>query len=279
MRVPAPGPHGPDRTDIVQEEAKAMADLLKGKVALVTGGGSGIGKATSIIFAREGAKVMVADVNDEAAERTKAEIIARGGEAAAIRVDVSNEADAEAMVEATVEAFGGLHVAFNNAGIEGLIAPTHEYPVRDWQRIIDINLTGVWLGMRYQIAWMREHGGGAIVNNASILGLVGFENTPGYTAAKHGVIGLTKTAALENAKHGIRVNAVCPGFIETPLVMERGVEAGRHPEVYEELKRLHPMGRLGQPEEIGEAVVWLASSAASFVTGHALAVDGGYLAR
>lgn len=256
-----------------------MADLLKGKVALVTGGGSGIGKATAIIFAREGAKVMVADLNGEAAEQVKEEIIARGGEAAAVQADVSKEADARAMVEATVDAFGTLDVAFNNAGIEGLISPTHEYPVRDWQRIIDINLTGVWLGMRYQIPVMRENGGGAIVNTASILGLVAFENTPGYTAAKHGVIGLTKTAALENAKHGIRVNAVCPGFIETPLVMERGVQAGRDPEVYEELKRLHPMGRLGQSVEIAEAVAWLSSNAASFVTGAALAVDGGYTAR
>lgn len=256
-----------------------MADLLKGKVALVTGGGSGIGKATAIIFAREGAKVMVADLNGEAAEQVKEEIIARGGEAVAVQADVSKEADARAMVEATVDAFGTLDVAFNNAGIEGLISPTHEYPVRDWQRIIDINLTGVWLGMRYQIPVMRENGGGAIVNTASILGLVAFENTPGYTAAKHGVIGLTKTAALENAKHGIRVNAVCPGFIETPLVMERGVQAGRDPEVYEELKRLHPMGRLGQSVEIAEAVAWLSSNAASFVTGAALAVDGGYTAR
>ncbi len=256
-----------------------MADLLKGKVALVTGGGSGIGKATAIIFAREGAKVMVADLNGEAAEQVKEEIIARGGEAATVQADVSREADARAMVEATVDAFGTLDVAFNNAGIEGLISPTHEYPVRDWQRIIDINLTGVWLGMRYQIPVMRENGGGAIVNTASILGLVAFENTPGYTAAKHGVIGLTKTAALENAKHGIRVNAVCPGFIETPLVMERGVQAGRDPEVYEELKRLHPMGRLGQSVEIAEAVAWLSSNAASFVTGAALAVDGGYTAR
>lgn len=256
-----------------------MADLLKGKVALVTGGGSGIGKATAIIFAREGAKVMVADLNGEAAEQVKEEIIARGGEAATVQADVSREADARAMVEATVDAFGTLDVAFNNAGIEGLISQTHEYPVRDWQRIIDINLTGVWLGMRYQIPVMRENGGGAIVNTASILGLVAFENTPGYTAAKHGVIGLTKTAALENAKHGIRVNAVCPGFIETPLVMERGVQAGRDPEVYEELKRLHPMGRLGQSVEIAEAVAWLSSNAASFVTGAALAVDGGYTAR
>ena len=256
-----------------------MAGLLEGKVALVTGGGSGIGRATALIFAREGAKVVVADLNGEAAERVKDEIIARGGEATAIRADVSKEADAEAMVKAAVDAFGTLDVAFNNAGIEGLITPTHEYPYQEWQRIIGINLTGVWLGMRFQIPWMREHGGGAIVNTASILGLVGFENTPGYTAAKHGVIGLTKVAALENAKHGIRVNAVCPGFIETPMVMERGVKAGREPEVYEELRRLHPIGRLGQPEEIGEAVAWLASDKASFVTGHALVVDGGYTAR
>ena len=256
-----------------------MAKLLNDKVALVTGGGSGIGRATAIIFAREGAKVMVADLNGEAAEQVKEEIIARGGEAAAIRADVSKEEDARAMVRATLDAFGALDVAFNNAGIEGLIAPTHEYPPDAWQRIIAINLTGVYLGMRYQIPVMREQGGGAIVNTASILGVVAFENTPGYTAAKHGVIGLTKTAALENAQHGIRINAVCPGFIETPLVMERGVQAGRDPAVYEELKRLHPMGRLGQPEEIAEAVAWLASSAASFVTGHALMVDGGYTAR
>lgn len=256
-----------------------MAGLLKGKVALVTGGGSGIGRATAIIFAREGAQVVVADLNGEAADRVKDEIVERGGEATAIRADVSKEADAEAMVKAAVDAFGKLDVAFNNAGIEGLITPTHEYPYQDWQRIIAINLTGVWLGMRYQIPVMREQGGGAIVNTASILGLVGFEDTPAYTATKHGVIGLTKVAAIENAKHGIRVNAVCPGFIETPMVMERGVKAGRDPAMYEELKRLHPMGRLGKPEEIGEAVAWLASDKASFVTGHALVVDGGYTAR
>ena len=256
-----------------------MAGRLEGKIALVTGGGSGIGRATAILFAREGAKVMVTDLNGDAAERTKEEIIARGGEAAAVQADVSSDEDARAMVKATVETFSGLDIAFNNAGIEGLISPAHEYPLEDWRRILDINLTGVWLGMRYQIPWMRENGGGSIVNTASILGLVGAANAPAYTATKHGVIGLTKSAAIENAKDGIRVNAVSPGYIETPLVMERGVQAGKDEAVLEELISLHPMGRLGQPEEIAEAVVWLASDAASFVTGHALAVDGGYVAR
>ena len=256
-----------------------MAGQLREKVALVTGGGSGIGRASAILFAREGAKVMVTDLDGDSAERTKEEIIARGGEAAAMRADVASEVDAQAMVKATIDTFGTLDVAFNNAGIEGLIAPAHEYPLGDWRRILDINLTGVWLGMRYQIPWMRENGGGSIINTASILGVVGAANTPGYTATKHGVIGLTKSAALENAKDGIRINAVCPGYIETPLVMERGVQAGKDRAVLDELISLHPMGRLGQPEEIAEAVIWLASNAASFVTGHALVVDGGYVAR
>lgn len=257
-----------------------MAGQLEGKVGIITGGGSGIGRATALAFAREGARVVISDLNEGTANETREMIVAAGGEATALRVDAASESDNEALVRAAVESYGRLDVAFNNAGIEGLIASTVDYPPRDWDKIIAINLSSVYYGMRVQIPQMREQGdGGAIVNMASILGLVGFANTPGYTASKHGVVGLTKAAALENAPLGIRVNAINPGFIETPLVMERGVRAGESREAYDQLIALHPMGRLGRPEEIAAAVVWLASDAASFVTGISLPVDGGYTAR
>lgn len=257
-----------------------MAGQLEGKVGIITGAGSGIGRATALAFAREGARVVVSDLNEATANETRDLIVDAGGEAVSLRVDVANESDNEALVRAAVDSFGRLDIAFNNAGIEGLIASTVDYPSKDWDKIIAINLSSVYYGMKYQIPRLREQGdGGSIINTASILGLVGFANTPGYTAAKHGVVGLTKVAALENAPYGIRVNAINPGFIETPLVMERGVKAGESREAYEQLVALHPMGRLGRPEEIANAVVWLASDASSFVTGISLPVDGGYTAR
>jgi NAD(P)-dependent dehydrogenase (short-subunit alcohol dehydrogenase family) len=252
---------------------------FSGKVALVTGAASGIGRACAQLFAERGAPVIVSDVAAEGGEETVRLIEEAGGEAAFIRADVSEAREVEALVGGSVESFGRLDCAVNNAGIEGVLAPTADYPEEAWNRVLAINLTGVFLCMKHEIPRMLDGGGGAIVNMASILGLVGFANAPAYTTAKHGLIGLTKVAALEYATLGVRVNALCPGFIETPMVMERGVEAGTHPEVQEQIAELHPMGRMGKSEEIAEAAVWLCSDAASFVTGHAMTADGGYVAQ
>ncbi|MAF39753.1 MAG: short chain dehydrogenase [Chloroflexi bacterium] len=255
-----------------------MAGSLDSKTALVTGGGSGIGRAASLAYAKDGARVVVADVNVEGGEETVQMIKEAGGEAILVHADVSNPEDAQAMVDQAVGAFGSLDCAFNNAGIGGgrdrLL--TADYLEEDWDRVISINLKGVWLCMKAEIPQMLKQGGGAIVNTASIAGLVGLSGTVAYVAAKHGVTGLTKAAAMEYAKSGIRVNAVCPGYIETPLVQgifER-VEGYR-----ERVAARHPMDRLGEPEEIAQAVVWLSSDAASFVTGHNMPVDGGYMAQ
>ena len=255
-----------------------MAGSLDGKTALVTGGGSGIGRAASLAYAKEGARVVVADVNVEGGEETVQMIKEAGGEAILVHADVSKPEDTKAMVDQAVEAFGSLDCAFNNAGIGGgrdrLL--TADYLEEDWDRVISINLKGVWLCMKAEIPQMLKQGGGAIVNTASIAGLVGLTGTIAYVAAKHGVTGLTKAAAMEYAKSGIRVNAVCPGYIHTPLV-QRTFDAN---EGYEErVAARHPIGRLGEPEEIAQAVVWLSSDAASFVTGHNMPVDGGYMAQ
>ena len=252
---------------------------FEGKVALVTGGASGIGKAAALAFAREGARVLAADVNVEGGEETVRDIKDLGADAAFVRVDVSVDADVQEMVAEAVGRFGRLDVAVNNAGIEGALAPTAEYPEEMWDRVLAVNLTGVWRCMRREIPEMLKTGGGAIVNVASILGVVGFATAPAYTAAKHGVVGLTKVAAMEYAPQGIRINAVGPGFIETPMVMERGVEAGKHPEVQEQIAELHPIGRMGQSEEIADAILFMASDAASFVAGQTLIVDGAYTVR
>ncbi len=256
-----------------------MREEFEEKVALVTGGSSGIGRATALTFAREGARVVIADVVDAGGEETVRMIKDLGGDAHFVRADVSKSADARLMVEETIDRFAALDVAVNNAGIEGKLAATADYPEKAWNRVIDVDLKGVWLSMRYEIPEMLKGGGGSIVNVSCVLGVVGFAQAPAYTAAKHGVIGLTKVAAVEYAAQGVRVNAVCPGFVETPMVMERGMAAGSDPEVHREIVGLHPIGRLGRPEEIAEVILWLSSGAASFVTGHALMADGAYTAR
>lgn len=253
-----------------------MAGLTEGKVALVTGAGSGIGRATALVFAREGAKVVVSDIVVEGGEETVQQIKAAGGEAIFVKADVSKGADVEALITQTVETYGRLDCAFNNAGIEGGVKPTIDCTEEEFARTIAVNLTGVWLCMKYEIQQMLSQGGGTIVNTASVAGLVGFPGLPDYVASKHGVLGLTKTAALEYAKSGIRVNAVCPGVIQTPMV-ERGAQLS--PGFDELAVSMEPVGRFGQPVEIGEAVVWLCSEAASFVTGHPMTVDGGLVAQ
>ena len=253
-----------------------MAGLTEGKVALVTGAGSGIGRATALVFAREGAKVVVSDIVVEGGEETVQQIKAAGGEAIFVKADVSQAADVEALITQTVERYGRLDCAFNNAGIEGGVKPTIDCTEEEFARTIAVNLTGVWLCMKYEIQQMLSQGGGTIVNTASVAGLVGFPGLPDYVASKHGVLGLTKTAALEYAKSGIRVNAVCPGVIQTPMV-ERGAQLS--PGFDELAVSMEPVGRFGQPSEIGEAVVWLCSETASFVTGHPMTVDGGLVAQ
>lgn len=252
---------------------------MAGKVALITGGGGGIGVETAVAFAKKGAKVVVSDVSEEMGQAAVQRVADAGGEAEFVKADVTKDAEVAAMVRFAVDTFGGVDYAFNNAGIEGDIGATADYPLEAWARVIDINLNSVFYCMRHEIPAMLERGGGAIVNTASILGLVGFQGTPAYSASKHGVVGLTKTAAQDYATQNIRINAINPGFIETAMVMERGVRAGHDTEMHDQLRAAHPMNRLGKPEEIAHAVVWLCSDEASFVTGYPLAVDGGYVSR
>ena len=248
---------------------------FKGKVAVVTGAASGIGKSISELYAREGAAVVLSDINQELGEKTTEGIRKARGEAIFIQADVTKPSDCENMVKATLDKYGRLDFACNNAGIGGDQNPTADYSIEAWGKAIAVNLSGVFYCMKYEIPAMLKSGGGSIINMASILGRVGFAGAVGYVAAKHGVLGLTKTAAIEYAPHGIRVNVVGPGFISTPLIRELEDD----PAVKNMLISLHPIGRLGKPEEVAELVIWLSSDKASFITGAYYPVDGGYLTR
>lgn len=250
---------------------------MEGKVALVTGGGFGIGRATAMAFGREGAKVAVADINVDAGQETVADINELGGDSTFVHADVSRSSEVEAMINKVVQVYGRLDCAYNNAGIEGgSTVRLHEYPEDHWDRLMSINLKGVWLCLKYEIPVMLEQGGGAIVNTASGAGLVGSRLLSAYTASKHGVVGLTKSAALEYAPDGVRVNAVCPGLIDTGMIQRLFVSRANYDST---LSSKEPTAPLGKPQEVAEVVVWLCSDAASFVTGHAMSVDGGMVAQ
>jgi len=252
-----------------------MTTELKGKVGLVTGGTSGIGRDAAILFAKAGAKVVVAGRREVEGKETVELIRGAGGEGLFVKADVSRATDVEAMVGKTVEKFGRLDVAFNNAGVEGSWIPITEQSEEEWDRTIDINLKGVWLCLKHEIRQMlKQGGGGAIVNMASVAGWIGSAGAATYCASKHGVIGLTKAAALETAKNGIRINVVCPAVIETPM----GERIFGAPEMKKYAIGLHPIGRFGKPMEVAEAVVWMCSERASFMTGQSLVLDGGFLA-
>lgn len=250
-----------------------MSKEFEGKVALVTGAASGIGAACALQLAASGAAVVVADLDEEGAKKVVAEIEAKGGKAAPFRIDVSVPEEVAAMVAFAKKTFGALHLAVNNAGIGGPSAPVAEYPLDGWRKVIDINLMSVFYCMHYEIPAMLEAGGGAIVNMSSILGTQGFTNSSAYVAAKHGVVGLTKTAAMEYATKNIRVTAVGPGFIETPLVTNN-----IDPEALKQITALHPVARLGKPEEVAALTCFLLSDKASFITGSYHLVDGAYTA-
>jgi len=252
-----------------------MKVMLKDKIAVVTGGGSGIGRSTALAFAEEGAKVAVADIVIEGGEETVRMIKSSGGEAMFIKTDVVNANEVEALIQKTVDVYGRLDCAFNNAGIDGEICSLQDHTEENWDRVINTNLKGVWFCMKYEIPQMLKQGSGAIVNTSSIAGLTG-QGTAVYCASKHGVVGMTKAAALQNAMTGIRINAVCPAAIYTPMA-EKVMNSDPNLKAY--VESMQPMGRVGQPEEIAQAVVWLCSDAASFITGHALPIDGGLVAK
>jgi NAD(P)-dependent dehydrogenase (short-subunit alcohol dehydrogenase family) len=250
--------------------------LLSGKTVLITGGASGIGAAAAALLARHGARVAVADVDPVGGAATAALVEKQGGESFFVHADMRSEEDVAAMVDATVERFGRLDCAFNNAGIDGKVGSLHEGTLENWQQVLAVNLTGVWLCLKYEIRQMLDQGGGSIVNNSSAAGLIGISHgLAAYVAAKHGVIGVTRAAALEYATRGIRVNAVCPGAVRTPM-LAAAIDKGLLSEA--DACSMEPIGRLATPDEVAEAVAWLCSDAASYITGHPMTVDGGMTA-
>jgi NAD(P)-dependent dehydrogenase (short-subunit alcohol dehydrogenase family) len=279
MRGPLSNAEEGSKIQLSAEQSIFKIEVMKefdGKVALVTGGGSGIGRATALAFAREGAKVVIADRNVQRGEEIISMIRDAGGTASFRRTDVSVAAEIEALVDYTMTTYGRLDLAFNNAGIEGDVKPLADQTESNFDAVMDINVKGVWLSTKYEIPRMLEQGGGAIVNSSSVAGVVGFPGIGIYAASKHAVIGLTKTAALEYSAQGIRINAVSPGAIDTEMIdrLADGMNVKKN-----DLTTFHPIGRIGRVEEVAEAVLWLCSDRASFVTGHSLIIDGGFTAR
>lgn len=248
--------------------------VLDKKVALITGAGSGIGRAIACLYALEGAKVVVSDIDEKGGNETVQLILKDGGDAFFIRADTSKASDHQKLVEASIQKYGALHIAVNNAGIGGPLAPVGEYPIPGWDQVIAVNLTGVFLGMHVQIPTIIKHGGGNVINISSILGKVATATSPAYTAAKHGVIGLTESAAIAYATQNVRVNSIGPGYILTPLLTKT-----LDPKTLGAIANLHPMARLGKASEVAELALFLASDKASFITGSYFNVDGGYLAQ